>query len=308
MNLNNKITILKNINYFNFDGPYSESTSYNSNNAVTRIITNFVRKYYDEIKRHYTIIIKYDNDVYSYLAFRLIRAAGIAIQTELDIRILGNIKSPEEKEFFKGIKTIGYRKAKKEKRAILITGHHPICNVENLAALSKVFIEIYNPIETITPENLNLIQDFYLKDDSSLYQEKLGCNNLDEAYWYYFFKYPVGNKAEKVKLANSNQDYYFFPVKLSGTEEDFGLFDEIRKIDKENGIIIYDISNLNEEQIKFIKCNLNLYISFKNQLNDFNSFTHMEIKLMFDTIPTIKCLMEYTNYKRKEEEDVDSNS
>lgn len=292
MNIDNKLTILKNINHFNFDGPYCEKTAYNSNNAVTKIITSFIRKYYDEIKQHYTFVVKYDNDIYSYLAFRLVRAASVAIQTEIDIRIMGEIKSPEEKNFFKGLKTIGYKKAKKLKKAVLIVSNHPICKVEKLDLLSKDFIEIYSPIKTLTPENLNLIQEFYINENSTLYRADLGKHTMREMYWYEFFQYPIGTK-DLLFTATNKQDCVFCPIELNGTEDDFRLYDELRKLDiDESFIFIYNISFLNEEQIKFIKCNLNPYLSFKNQLNDFNSFTDMEIKLLAITRENVNFLVE----------------
>ena len=111
--MSERIKKLRVINHFNFIGPFFNDKQKDADFSIGSVIREIITKYDYEIKHNYTFVVKYDKDIYSFLAYRIIYNAGSILQKNIDIKILGNINTPEEKEIFKGIPVIGYRKARK---------------------------------------------------------------------------------------------------------------------------------------------------------------------------------------------------
>lgn len=255
-----RIRLLRTINKFNFSTPFYHDEEKDANFAVAKALQDIIRTYHNELKRKYTFIIKYDKDIYSFLAYRMVRNVGAALQIEMDIRILGKIDTPEEKEIFKDMPTIGWRKARKIKNAIFVTGYHPIYNVIDLSSYSKTFIEILNPIERFEPNSLTVAQTFYLDIESKL--------------WSIFLEGRSDRYLSRKWKTDNTIPLIFF--KLSGTEEDFPVFDLIRKSSDEGNIHLYIVEN--EKQYDFIRCNLAPYIETRNIPNEINTVSEEEYR------------------------------
>lgn len=262
MDMDERINKLRAINFFNFDGPFFFNKEQDTDFAIARSAQNILTKYEKDMKRKTTIILKYDNDFYSYLAYRMIRFAAGAKQIEIDLRILGEIKTSQEKEIFKEFKTISWRKARKIKNAIFVTSYHPIYNVIDLSSYSKIFIEILNPIERFTPDSLTTAQEFYLDIDSPL--------------WSIFLEGRSDDYLEEDWSHRIDNDIPVVFFKLTGTETDFPVFDLIRKSSNEGNIHLYIVEN--EEQYNFIRCNLAPYIETRNIPNELNTVTEKEYR------------------------------
>lgn len=290
-------------NYLNFEGPlmnYTEKLNKETyaNQVITKTMVAFLNKYKTEISKRATFVVKYDNDLYSYLALRIIHFAVLSQQRTIDIRILGKLNK-EEQKFFKDFKTISYRNAKKLKNCILITGFNPIFNVDCLGNLSKVFIEIYNPIERLDPTTISMAMKFYLDEKSFLYDKTLDAadseNTTNAAHpmcWEFFtykenesplymnvnfeedtprygllaeFCYP--NPNDIYKLVDKDIPIVWFQLK--GTEEDFPLYKKILESSAEGNIHVYSFED--ENGYDFTRLNLGTYIDYKNCPRPFNT-------------------------------------
>ena len=125
-------------NYFNFEGPMlnytgEKNVERDTNYIISKTINNFITIYKEFISKRGTFVIKYDHDLYSYLALRIIHTASVCMRRIFDIRILGELNA-EEQKFFKDFKTISYRNAKKLKNCVLVTGFLLPCS--SIAALA----------------------------------------------------------------------------------------------------------------------------------------------------------------------------
>lgn len=297
---------LKVINYFNFDGPLFEKEDQNTDYSVAKTIRSFIEKYKSEIKQRYTFIINYQNDIFSLLAYKIIKSSSSVVGKDFDIRYCGELKTPREKEYFKNERPIGLKKAKKLKKAILITGFHPICNVISLNYLSKNFIEIYNPLEHFTPHSLNILQEYYTnkEKDKEIIIKDLGYRNEKEKFWFDYFSYPLEEKdcleviRQNIKIDKEGKSTPIACFSLSGTEKDFPLYDFILKSSKEGNVHLY---NIPKDKIDFVKINLYNYIDFRNMVNELNLITEEEIKEIKE-----KCddfyLYDYKNFQEVKDE------
>lgn len=300
-----KIRHARVVNYFNFNGPYLSNEEQNTDLTIGKSIHTFINRYQNEIKQNYTFIIKFNNDAYSYLSYCIIKNVSSIMGRELDLRYLKDYNyNSKEKEYFKGIKPISLRKALKLKKAILITGYHPICNVIKEEFFSKKFIEIYHPIEIFTPYNLEILQDFYLKKEEDIYCEKIGNWNSGAEFWYNYYK-TNGNREDspyfnKVHIEAFNRCVPISLFKLSGTEKDFSLFDFIIKSSQEGNIHLYCVP---ADKVDFIKVNLSPYLDCKNMIREENILTETE----FDYLSEQENFYSFSYENFKEGEDVSSN-
>lgn len=277
-----KIRTSRIINYFNFNCPISEDETKGTDSSIVKAIHTFINRYDTQIKLNYTFIIKYDNDALSYMTYLIIKNVGSILGRDLDIRYCYDKISNEEKELFKNIKPIGFKKAKNLKRAVLITSYHPICNVEADKYFSKFFIEIYHPLEIFTPNQLSVLQDFYCKKDMKFYCENLGKKNEEEIYWNKYFTYPIEENNNEIfdrrHLSILKNKVPVVIFKLSGTEEDFPLYDFILKSSKEGNIHLYYING----DKNFVITNLSRYLDYRNTIQNFNTLTKVEYEYLIN--------------------------
>lgn len=296
MDMDERINKLRAINFFNFDGPFFFNREQDTDFAIARSAQNILTKYEKDMKRKTTIILKYDNDFYSYLAYRMIRFAAGAKQIEIDLRILGEIKTPQEKEIFKEFKTISWRKARKIKNAIFVTGYHPIYNVIDLSSYSKTFIEILNPIERFTPDSLTTAQEFYLDIDSPL--------------WSIFLEGRSDDYLEEDWSHRIDKDIPLCVFDLQGNENDFPVFNFILKSSKEGNIHLYIFKN--KEQAEYIQNNLRIYLDTCNVPAPINMITIEEYRQLWASSTnedgSINNEIHFFDIDNLPEEDEDENS
>jgi len=227
----------------------------------------------------------------------MIYSAGSVLQKTIDIKILGDIDTPEEKEIFKDIPVIGYRKARKLKKVVFITGYHPIYNVINLSSYSKTFIEIFNPIERFLPDSLTMAQEFYLKPESQL--------------WSLFLEMREDNYLDSNWESVINKTIPIVVFKLEGNENDFPVFNFILKSSKEGNIHMYIVEN--EEAAKFITDNLRIYVDTRNvpsELNIINNEEYIDMISKFTLNSKIEIINEIHFFDKNtlpEEEDENEN-
>ena len=259
---------LKIIHKYNFDGPHCEDSERDTNIAIINLYSIILKQYNHLFKSGYSIIIKYNQDIYTYLTFKLMRNFVPLTTVKPDFYICGSCDSIDIKKYLGNVNIITPRKAKKIKKAVLITGYHPICNVENDNELSKYFKTILNPLEHFTPSQLIQLQEFYLIDSDPFYDGDLG--HQDE-FLLDFFTYPVGNLTEtniiNIPFDEKKKVTEFI---LSGTEKDFKLYDVVVHLnaEDEDNIFIYNVKD--EKAMEFITFCLNPYISRRNAPNQFN--------------------------------------
>lgn len=289
MDAKTQLKYLRVINYLNFNTNFIENSTpeQDANFALASAMREFIANYEFEIRKKYTFVIKYDNDIFSFLALRVCHAAAIAMNTTIDIRILGELTS-EEKEFLKDFKTICYRKAKKLKQCVLITGFNPIVNVEFDRNLYKDFVNIHNPIAKISNSNLKTLKSFYLNEKDKLYTDDLQPSN-----WDCFYYKPIGmadilqDKSLTWEISPDDIEQKCdktIPViafKVSGTEKDFDTYDIIYKSSKEGNIHLYIIEN-GEEGLNFVKTNLTPYLNSRNVPQEINIITEERALEFYD--------------------------
>lgn len=265
MNMDERIQKLRTINFFNFYGPFFFNKERDTDFAIAKSAQDILTRYEKDMKRKVTIILKYDNDFYSYLAYRMIRFAAGAKQIEINLRILGEIKTDQEKEIFKEFKTISWHKARKIKNAIFVTGYHPIYNVIDLSSYSKTFVEILNPIERFAPDVLTTAQEFYLNSDSPL--------------WSIFLEGRDDDYLESTQEGRIDKDIPLCVFDLQGNEDDFPVFNFILKSAREGNIHLYIYKN--EEQSEFIFNNLRPYLETRNVPDQINMITMDEYRQLW---------------------------
>lgn len=285
------------------DIPLLEDKEKNADMIITRIVVKFLQKYNRLLRLKHTFIVDYRNDAYSFIAYRIIRSAASAINSDIDLRILGVPKTEEEKSFFKDVPTIGWRKAKKHKKAVIITAFNPIYNVSTAENSSNIFIEVFNPLEYISPYDIETIQDFYINKDSLLYIENIGKNSEELESWYEFYEHPLDKNVYPRDIdTNDKLPIVFF---LTGTEDDFPAYDEILKCAAVGEIVLYVIPEGKEE---FIKGCLAPHVPsayLPNKLNTITEEIAAEIKKMDDEL---EAYYVYCPVHEKEENNEDSNS
>ena len=320
-------------NYFNFEGPMlnytgEKNVERDTNYIISKTINNFITIYKEFISKRGTFVIKYDHDLYSYLALRIIHTASVCMRRIFDIRILGELNA-EEQKFFKDFKTISYRNAKKLKNCVLVTGFNPIFNVDCEGDLSKVFIEIYRPIERFSPITIYTAMNFYLDKDSFLYDEEInpegiGMETQNPMWWTEIVD---NDKAFKVDFEKDRPNigligYYCHPTGeeiykkidktvpivhfiLNGNTDDFPMYAFILNSSKEGNIHVYTIMN-GTEGYEFTRLNLGTYIDYKNCPRLINT---VEYPNTWDNFMESIGQKENTfNYKDFEEENDESSS
>lgn len=263
-----KRTNLKIIYTYKFDGPHCEDISKDTDIAIINFINSFLRNCKHLLKMNYSIIIEYNNSIYDYLTYRLVSNALPLTTVKPEINILGVCNSPEEQALFKNVQFIGKKKAKKIKRAVYITGHHPIYNVKNLNDVSKQFSTVINPLERFSPPQMNQLIHYYVEKKNPLFTTIDEDNSL-----YRFYQFPVGLKDfDDLPTTKTPKAVYLF--KLSGTEDDFKCYDFIlEKADKEpDSIFLYLVPS--DDAAAYTELNLIPYLPRHLVPNKFNVITN----------------------------------
>jgi hypothetical protein len=242
----------------------TDDTSVDTDIFILKSINRILTTYRHEINKNYNFVIKYDNDIFSFLAYRLIQNALIAIRKNNSIFILGKIRTPEEKEYFKNANIISQRRAKKHKKDIIVTGFCPIFNVKSDVGLSKEFVNVCHPLMGAEIQYLETMAKWYIMPDDPFKKY-----NFEQ--YYNINKYHLSEEELGVPLVTNPTIYHCI---LTGTEEDFPVFDKILKIQK-NNILTYTIKN---DNIDFVQKTLGQYVNGWNYPNCINVITKEQAK------------------------------
>lgn len=303
------LNILRLLNYYNLDYPYLDNIETQTNLLVNKTMNNFLNKYSEEIKNNFTFIFQYNNNIYSFLTYRIIKNLSGILQFKL--KVYGKPKYFFEKEMFKNIEKIGYRKSKRLKNKVFISDFNPICNVKINKTLSKFFTEIFYPIKYFTPKELEVLQSFYIDKDSDFYYKNIGQENSLMKNYYNAFE-DINNENLLLKIFNycKNIDYnipvcYYY---LNGDSRDFGIYDLIMEHDKENYICVYIILENYNESVQFFKDNLNKFLSGKNRINNYNIINNKENFEKLKQEDKDLNLFLYSDYLKQEENNNESNN
>lgn len=267
-----KILFLK---HYDLDYQFA-NIEYQTNLLVNKTMNDFRNKYKDH--KNITFILYYNNNIYSLLTYRIIK--NLESLMGFDLKIYGKCKKEYEKEMFKNVKTIGYNKLKRLKNKVLISDYNPICNVVDDKKVFNLFEKIEYPIIHFIPKELEILQSFYIKPESEFYRDNI-CRETNEIEKYYnlFNKNYLGelDKQKELEYFN-NSDLRINVFYLSGTEKDFELYSLIRASDS-NGIInIY----VYENNLDFIKVNLNPYVTGKNRIGIYDCNCCLESEFNID--------------------------
>lgn len=252
---------LKIIYNYKFDGPHCEDTQKDTDIAILNFINNTLRQYGHLFKMGYCVILEC-NSIFDYLCYKLIQNISPLTTVKPKFYIIEN--KDADKTLFKNVTFIGLKKAKKMKRAIFISGYHPIYNVTDLTEKSKYFKTILKPFERFTPCQILQLQDFYTEKKNPYYNENL----VDKDWLYRFYQYPVGLKDFNVNLSNLKTPLNIYLFELSGTEKDFKCYDFILRKDEDDAIFLYKVDS--QEAADFTKLNLNPYMQRHHAPNKYN--------------------------------------
>lgn len=255
------------INQYRFDGPHCEDERKDTDIAILNFINRFLRNYGHLLKMKYPIVIEYNPlDGLSYLSYKLIKNISplTTVKPEFYIYSPGlDIDEDTKRKLFPDATIIGLKKMKKLKHGLYVVGYHPIYNVSILNDVSKQFVRVY-PIESFTPPQINQLFNFYMKKDD------LGYMQVDtEDKLYKFYQYPIGADEVVDPITPLPSGVTLF--KLSGTDEDFGLYDLILKKDieeEDRSVFLYMVDT--KEQAEYTKLNLNPYMHRFHAPNDLN--------------------------------------
>lgn len=266
MNLNNRMYGLRLLNLYDFNGPNCENIDRDTNIAVADFMRSLVLEFKALLKYQYPIVIQYNNDVYSILAYRLIKNTLPITTVKPKVYLYGDLHTDEEKTLFKETEPISLKKIKKMKKAIYVDGYHPICNVEISDDISKYFKYKISPLEKFTPAQLNKLNEYYLSG-TSLYKEDIteSCPQWLKDFYTYPITFPKFSEDEELEVDNSIPILYF---NLKGTEEDFDDYDRILAYNAEHNVII--LYTIPEDKIDFVKTNLGTYLPCRNAPNELN--------------------------------------
>lgn len=270
MNQHNHIFGLRLLNLYDFCGPNCENVDRDTNIAVADFMRSFVLEFKALLKYQYPIVIQYNNDVYSILAYRLIKNTLPITTVKPKVYLYGNLSSDDEKTMFKETEPISLKKIKKMKKAIYVDGYHPTCNVEIEDDVSKYFKYKLSPLKRFTPAQLNKLNEYYLSG-TSLYKEDItgDCPQFIKD----FYAYPISLKnLSDVEDVEFDMTIPIIHFDLKGTEEDFEDYDRILKHNEEKNVIF--LYTIPEDKIDFVKTNLGTYLPCRNVPNELNIVEH----------------------------------
>lgn len=218
-------------------------------------MNKFLIEFKKEIALKYNMIILYQNDIYSYFAYKIIKNALISLKKDNNIFILGKVPKEEKNLFSKENVITKIHSKKKKKKDIVITGFNPIYNVIDISKLSKDFDKIYHPLQTMPPEYIDMLIEYYVPDKSCLLNQT--TDNIKELKDKYYCSNVIINEKNP-----------FVCYELTGSEKDFPIYNYI--LQHQDKINLYIIPPEGE---KFVKTNLGFYIMGRNYPNEFNIVT-----------------------------------
>lgn len=155
------------------------------NQLINYLMNNFIFNYRRDFEGKYVILDFKDNSL-SLIAYNILKN----IQNICDIplliygkhkllrKYLKSLKKNQNKKKEKYISTFTLKRLIKKEQAIFVSCYNPIYQVVNTKENFNEFKNTYYLLKKMTPEQIEIIQDFYfLKDFNDINFEKLKCYN-----------------------------------------------------------------------------------------------------------------------------------
>ena len=220
---------------------YEAQTNYTLNKVMNEFISEFINSFEDT-----TFVVNYTDDTFGLITYNIL----LTIQSCYDIEFYLYGKNKKTKNYINKKYVIKKRKLKHLNNVIYIECFNPLYYV---AKHKKYFndLSIVSLISKFTPRQFTIMSQFYNIPDDTIYntnypQLECFCNR---GQLYLPIEEYTNLPLKPIKVYN-----------LSGTEEDFQIFDKILS-EEDNYLCFYMCPSDREE---FIMENLNPYINSRN--------------------------------------------
>lgn len=242
----------------NLDYQTISDYEHQTDRTLNRIMNKFVADYKDYFDTH-TFVLEYQDNIFGVLTYYILK--NIQGVYSFDLKVYGKIKKTK-KLFYNKKDIIKKWKLKQLTNTIKINCFNPLYYVE---FDEKDFNDLSNSIsiiERFTPIQLQHLCNFFnIKKEENI-EIAESAINIKQFYITLLFL----NSYRHSSLKSIYKEKYSNPIPglckyyLTGTEEDFSIFDRILK-EEGNTINFYYCP---EDKEKWVKDNLNYYINSRN--------------------------------------------
>ena len=244
---------------YNMNLDYQKEFNYEeqTNRTLNTIVNNFVHNYKNMFNTH-TFILEYQDDVFGIITYNILK--NIQGIYNFDLKVFGKVKKTKNL-FYNNKDIITKRKLKQFDNIIKINCFNPLYYVD---FSGKDFNDLSNSISLIdrfTPQQLEYLCKFFNLNDiknKEILQPLLKMDFFTLNTLYVNFNNFTDSKALKEKYTMNIPKFQVY--NLTGTEEDFSIFDLILKQEKESIYFYY----CPEDKEQFVINNLNYFINSRN--------------------------------------------
>jgi hypothetical protein len=242
----------------NLNLDYQKEFNYERQTSKTLniIMNNFIHDYKEKFDTH-TFLLEYNDDICSIISYYILK--NIQGIYDFNLKVFGRIKNTK-KLFYNNKDIIKKRKLKYIDNIIKINSFNPLYYVD---FTEKDFNDLSNSISLInrfTIKQLKYICKFF--NLNTIQNKKIIYPLLDKDSLFLHTLYNclrfTNNKIIKDKYCIKVKKFKVY--ELTGTEEDFPIFDSILE-DEQDSLCFYYCPKEKEE---FIKNNLNHFINSRN--------------------------------------------
>lgn len=244
---------------YNMNLDYQKEFNYEeqTNRTLNTIMNNFVHNYKNMFNTH-TFILEYQDDVFGIITYNILK--NIQGIYNFDLKVFGKVKKTKNL-FYNNKDIITKRKLKQFDNIIKINCFNPLYYVD---FSGKDFNDLSNSISLIdrfTPQQLEYLCKFFNLNDiknKEILQPLLKMDFFTLNTLYVNFNNFTDSKVLKEKYTMNIPKFQVY--NLTGTEEDFSIFDLILKQEKESIYFYY----CPEDKEQFVINNLNYFINSRN--------------------------------------------
>lgn len=244
---------------YNMNLDYQKEFNYEeqTNRTLNTIMNNFVHNYKNMFNTH-TFILEYQDDVFGIITYNILK--NIQGIYNFDLKVFGKVKKTKNL-FYNNKDIITKRKLKQFDNIIKINCFNPLYYVDFSI---KDFNDLSNSISLIdrfTPQQLKYLCKFFNLNDiknKEILQPLLKMNFFTLNTLYVNFNNFTNSKVLKEKYTINIPKFRVY--NLTGTEEDFPIFDLMLKQEKESIYFYY----CPEDKEQFVINNLNHFINSRN--------------------------------------------
>ena len=244
---------------YNMNLDYQKEFNYEeqTNRTLNTIMNNFVHNYKNMFNTH-TFILEYQDDVFGIITYNILK--NIQGIYNFDLKVFGKVKKTKNL-FYNNKDIITKRKLKQFDNIIKINCFNPLYYVD---FSGKDFNDLSNSISLIdsfTPQQLKYLCKFFNLNDiknKEILQPLLKMDFFTLNTLYVNFNNFTDSKVLKEKYIINIPKFQVY--NLTGTEEDFPIFDLILKQEKESIYFYY----CPEDKEQFVINNLNHFINSRN--------------------------------------------